>query len=85
MLKTSSTEKNFHDTSLAVSSHWTLERLVKPLAETESPTLVSLRDQLLKISRLWAPEKKALGHKFDDAIVKDTHTRLANALSLFTR
>lgn len=79
------TEEDFPETSLAISSHWTLQRIVEPHLEAKSPALVSLRDQLLKISRLWAPEKKATGHKFDDALVEDTRNRLTNLMNLFTR
>mgnify|MGYP003655604743 CR=1 FL=1 len=79
------TEEDFPDTSLAVSSHWTLEQLVAPHLESKSPVVTSLRDQLAKIGRLWSPGKRAIGHKFDDALIEDTRTRLRSVLNLFTR
>ena len=79
------TEKDFSDPSTAISSHWTLQQLITPLVESKEPTVVSARGQLSKIARLWAPEKLAAGHPQDDALIKDSHTRLGNIIQLFNR
>ena len=78
------TEKDFADTSVAISSHWTLMCLISPLTNSKAPAVVSTREQLAKISRMWAPEKLASGHQFDDALIKETHNRLSSIINGLT-
>ncbi len=79
------TEKDFADTSIAVSSHWTLEQLIAPHTASKDPLVVSTREQLAKLSRLWAPEKLSAGHKFDDALIEETNGRLSSLIKLFRK
>ena len=79
------TEEDFEDTTLAISNHATLEKLVSPHQETKSPTIQSIRDQLAKIQRLWSPQKLESGRKFDNALIKDSNGRLNNIVNQFTR
>ena len=79
------TEKEFPDTSIAISSRWTLEQVIAPSSASKDATIVSIRDQLSKIQRLWAPEKLAGGHKFDDRLIEECHGRLDNVIQLFAK
>jgi hypothetical protein len=79
------TEEDFPDTSIAISSRWTLEQLIAPHAESKNPLVISIRDQLAKIARLWAPEKLAAGHSFNDALVRHCHDRLSSIVQLCTK
>jgi hypothetical protein len=78
-------EEDFTETSLAISSCWTLGQLILTNCDSDEPTIISICDQLAKLQRLWAPEKLAAGHRFDDALVQESHNRLENVLELFTR
>ena len=80
------TEKDFPDTTLAISNHWTITQLIAPHASSKTPIVIALRGQLEKISRQWAPQKLASStHKFDDALVKETNGRINNMVHLFTK
>ena len=79
------TEKDFADTTVAVASHWTLAQIAAPFSAAKDPTVTSVRDQIAKLERLWHPDKLASGHEFDDALIEDTHRRMANVVGTFTR
>jgi len=78
-------EKEFPDTSIAISSCWTLDQIIASTTASEEATVVSIRDQLSKIQRLWSPEKLAAGHKFDDALIEECNGRLGNVIQLFAK
>lgn len=79
------TQKDFADTSIAIGSHWSLHQIVAPFAQSEDPTVISIREQISKLGRLWSPEKLAHGHQFDDALITETQNRLSKVVDAFTK
>ena len=70
------TTEDFTDPSTAIGSHWMLLQIIAPLEESTNPTVIATRDQLAKISRLWAPEKFTPDRGPDDELIAESHKRL---------
>jgi len=80
-------EKDFSDTTHAISNHWTLQQLAilsTPSKDNPDETLASVHEQIAKLERMWHPDKLLHGHKFDDQLIAESNHRLTIAIGEFT-